>query len=60
MMGSGIGSVAVGRFIHVIDALFQAARPSGFRIACKSVPLSQVERAWPLDDGQSRTVFTMD
>lgn len=59
LMGSGIGSVPRARFARCIDALFQATGPGGFRIACKAVPLAEVERAWPDDDSRTRTVFTM-
>jgi NADPH:quinone reductase-like Zn-dependent oxidoreductase len=58
LMGSGIGSIPVDRFIHVIDALLHATVPGGFRIAAKPVPLSDVEKAWTRDDSTRRTVFT--
>ena len=59
LMGSGIGSVSVERFVHVIRDLLRATVPAGFRIATHSVPLSEVEQAWERDDSKRRTVFTV-
>ena len=33
--------------------------PGGFAIATTPLPLSEVERAWSLDDSRKRTVFTL-
>jgi NADPH:quinone reductase-like Zn-dependent oxidoreductase len=60
LMGSGIGSVGVDRFLDVIGQLLRATRPAGFQIAATPVPLSDVERAWPNDDSTKRTVFTVE
>ncbi|WP_213738824.1 zinc-binding dehydrogenase [Bradyrhizobium sp. dw_411] len=60
LMGSGIGSVPVDRFLDVIDQLLRATGPAGFQIATTPVPLSDVEQAWPKDDSTRRTVFTVD
>jgi NADPH:quinone reductase-like Zn-dependent oxidoreductase len=46
LMGSGIGSVPLERFVHCIGALLQAAVPAGLKIATKQVPLADVEQAW--------------
>jgi NADPH:quinone reductase-like Zn-dependent oxidoreductase len=59
LMGSGLGSVPLDRFVHAIVGLFRAATPGGFQIAAKPAPLAEVERAWPLDDSRRRTVFTL-
>ena len=59
LMGSGIGSVPADRLVAAIGELLQAAAPAGFEIMAKSVPLLEVERAWPEDDSARRTVFTM-
>jgi NADPH:quinone reductase-like Zn-dependent oxidoreductase len=59
LMGSGLGSVPRNRFVNAIRDLLQATVPGGFKIAVKSVPLSNVEEAWLHDDGAQRTVFTM-
>jgi NADPH:quinone reductase-like Zn-dependent oxidoreductase len=59
LMGSGIGSVAFDRFTRCIGELLQATVPSGFKIATNPVPLSEVEQAWPMDEGTRRTVFTV-
>lgn len=59
LIGSGIGSIPLDRLILAIDGVFRAAVPGGFRIAVKPVPLSEVEQAWPLDNGTRRTVFTV-
>lgn len=60
LMGSGIGSIPLARLVKATAELLKATVPSGFRIAAKPVRLSDVERAWPQDDGASRTVFTVD
>jgi NADPH:quinone reductase-like Zn-dependent oxidoreductase len=59
LMGSGIGSVPLDRLVLAIDGLFHAAGPGKFQIATQPFPLSDFERAWPLDDSAHRTVFTM-
>ena len=59
MMGSGLGSVSIDRFLACIAALMKAAGPGGFEIACRAVPLAEVELAWAADDSTRRTVFTM-
>jgi NADPH:quinone reductase-like Zn-dependent oxidoreductase len=60
LMGSGINSIPRERFIDAISGVLQATVPGGFQIAAKPVPLSEVEQAWPKDDGRRRTVFTVD
>lgn len=60
LMGSGIGSVPVERLIACIADLLQAAPAAGFKIATIPVPLSEVERVWPNDDSQRRTVFLIE
>ncbi len=60
LMGSGIGSVALDRFVHAVGELFLATMPGNFQIEARPVPLSDVERAWRNDDGARRTVFTLD
>ena len=47
LMGSGIGSVPLDRLVHAIGELLHATGPGGFQIAAKTVPLSDVEQAWP-------------
>ena len=59
LMGSGIGSIPLHRFVHAIDGLLRATVSAGFTIAATPVPLAEVERAWPLDDSTRRTVFTL-
>jgi hypothetical protein len=58
-MGSGLGSIPLDRFVAAIHGLLPATAPAGFKIAFKSVPMSEVERAWPNDDSAQRTVFTV-
>jgi NADPH:quinone reductase-like Zn-dependent oxidoreductase len=60
LMGSGINSISRERFVEAIGGVLRAAIPGGFQIATKTVPLSEVERAWSGDDGARRTVFTVD
>jgi NADPH:quinone reductase-like Zn-dependent oxidoreductase len=59
LMGSGLGSIPLERFVHAAEGLLRAATPGGFQIAFRPVPLAEVERAWPLDDSARRTVFTV-
>ncbi len=59
LMGSGIGSIPVDRLVHFIGDLLHATVPGGFAIAASPVALSDVEKAWPLDDSTRRTVFTI-
>jgi hypothetical protein len=58
LMGSGLGSVPLDRIVRAIDGVMQAAVKVRFDIATKSVPLSEVERAWAGDTGIPRIVFT--
>jgi NADPH:quinone reductase-like Zn-dependent oxidoreductase len=60
LMGSGIGSIPLDRFVDGIGRLLHAAKPAGFRIETTPVPLSEVERAWPNDDSTRRTVFIVE
>ncbi|MET0408843.1 MAG: zinc-binding alcohol dehydrogenase family protein, partial [Hyphomicrobium sp.] len=59
LMGSGIGSVPLDRMIKGIGDLLQAAVPGGFEIAVRSIPLSEVEKAWAINDSAARTVLTI-
>jgi NADPH:quinone reductase-like Zn-dependent oxidoreductase len=59
LMGSGIGSIPLERFVHAIGELLLASPRAGFKIATTPVPLSDVEQAWPRDDSSRRTVFTV-
>jgi NADPH:quinone reductase-like Zn-dependent oxidoreductase len=60
LMGSGIGSIPLERLLNAISALLQATVRGDLKIAFKSVPLSEVEQAWPKDDSTRRTVFTVN
>jgi NADPH:quinone reductase-like Zn-dependent oxidoreductase len=57
LMGSGLKSVPLKRLINAINGVFQAAIPGRFKIATQPIPLSEVERAWTIDDSKKRTVF---
>ncbi len=59
LMGSGLSSISRERFVNAIGSVLQATVPGGLKIAAKSVPLSDVEQAWPKDDSRRRTVFTV-
>ncbi|WP_020175692.1 quinone oxidoreductase family protein [Methyloferula stellata] len=58
LMGSGIGSIPLDRFVNAIGNLLHAAVPGGFQIATNPIPLSDVEDAWSRDDSKGRIVFT--
>jgi NADPH:quinone reductase-like Zn-dependent oxidoreductase len=60
LMGSGLGSVPNDRLIHCIGELLKATGASGFKIATKVVPLSEVTSAWRENDSNVRTVFMID
>jgi NADPH:quinone reductase-like Zn-dependent oxidoreductase len=59
LMGSGIGSIPIDRMVNSIEELMQATIASGFEIATKTYPLSEVEQVWGAASGKSRTVFQM-
>ena len=59
LMGSGLGSVPFNRIVGAVEELLQAAVKGGFEIATKTVPLSEVEQAWPGDACIPRIVFTV-
>jgi NADPH:quinone reductase-like Zn-dependent oxidoreductase len=56
LMGSGIGSISLDRFVKSVADLMQAAVVDGFTIPTKTVPLSDVETAWNIDTSP-RVVF---
>jgi len=59
LMGSGLGSVPFNRIVGAVEELLQAAVKGGFEIATQTVPLSEVEQAWPGDACFPRIVFTV-
>jgi NADPH:quinone reductase-like Zn-dependent oxidoreductase len=59
LLGSGLGSVSVDGLIRSIGDLLKATVSSGFKIATKAVPLSEVESVWRENDSAVRTVFVM-
>lgn len=56
MKGSGIGSVPLAGLVDAIAGVMKAAQSIGLEIPIRSVPIDDVEEAWPLDNHQ-RTVF---
>jgi NADPH:quinone reductase-like Zn-dependent oxidoreductase len=60
LMGSGIGSISLDRFVDAIGKLLHAAKPAGLQIEVTPVLLSEVEQAWPNDDSTRRTVFIVE
>ncbi|HEY3937770.1 MAG TPA: zinc-binding alcohol dehydrogenase family protein [Bryobacteraceae bacterium] len=59
LMGSGIGSIPVDSLVKSIGELMQATVSSGFEIATKTFPLSEVEHVWAAANSIPRTVFQM-
>ena len=59
LMGSGIGSIALGRLVSLTGDVLHAAASRGFRIAVDPVPLSEVAEAWSKSGSASRTVLTI-
>ncbi|RUZ72263.1 zinc-binding alcohol dehydrogenase family protein [Mesorhizobium sp. M7A.F.Ca.US.006.01.1.1] len=60
LMGSGIGSIPLDRFIACAGDLLRVAVPAGLQIATTPVPLADVEQAWTKDDSTRRTVFMLE
>jgi NADPH:quinone reductase-like Zn-dependent oxidoreductase len=59
LMGSGIGSLSIGRLINAAGDLLRAVVPGRFQIATKAVPLSKIEDVWD-EDNVARTVLIPD
>jgi NADPH:quinone reductase-like Zn-dependent oxidoreductase len=57
LMGSGIGSIPIGRLIKSVEDLLQAAVSAGFAIATQTFPLSQVATVWETAGNVPRAVF---
>ncbi|HBV4556994.1 TPA: zinc-binding alcohol dehydrogenase family protein [Klebsiella aerogenes] len=60
LMGSGIGSLSMAQLLAATGEMLQAAVPGHFTIATTPLPLRDVAAAWPRDNSQKRTVFTLD
>lgn len=59
LMGSGIGSIPLERFIQSVAELMQAAVVDGFTIPTRTVPLAEVETFWNTATSP-RVVFQID
>ena len=59
LMGSGIGSLTMPQLLAATGEMLQAAVPGHFTIATTPLPLRDVAAAWPRDNSQKRTVFTL-
>jgi NADPH:quinone reductase-like Zn-dependent oxidoreductase len=57
LMGSGIGSITLGRIVKSIGELLEATVSGGFQILTKTFPLSEVEHVWAAPSSIPRTVF---
>lgn len=60
LMGSGIGSLTMPQLLAATGEMLQAVVPGHFTIATTPLPLRDVAAAWPRDNSQKRTVFTLD
>ena len=60
ILGSGIGNVAVGEIMRIIDRLMQAAATVGFSLDTRAYPLSRIGDLWKAANVTPRTVFTVD
>ncbi|WP_333498414.1 quinone oxidoreductase family protein [Kluyvera sp. CHPC 1.2972] len=60
LMGSGIGSLPMAQLLQATGEMLNAAAAGEFTIATTPVALQNVATAWPLDDSQKRTVFTLE
>ncbi|HCB0566760.1 TPA: zinc-binding alcohol dehydrogenase family protein [Klebsiella quasipneumoniae subsp. similipneumoniae] len=59
LMGSGIGSLTMPQLLAATGEMLQAAVPGKLTIATTPRPLQKIAAAWPQDDSQKRTVFTL-
>ena len=59
LMGSGIGSLSVSQLLAATGEMLQAAVPGKLTVATTPRPLQEIAAAWPQDDSQKRTVFTL-
>ncbi|HIB5061260.1 TPA: quinone oxidoreductase family protein, partial [Klebsiella pneumoniae] len=59
LMGSGIGSLSISQLLAATGEMLQAAVPGKLTIATTPRPLQEIAAAWPQDDSQKRTVFTL-
>lgn len=59
LMGSGIGSLTMPQLLAATGEMLQAAVPGKLTIATTPRPLQEIAAAWPQDDSQKRTVFTL-
>ncbi len=57
IMGSGLGSTPPDRIVHAIEALLRATVPARFKVETRSLPLSEIERAWSSAPTVPRVVF---
>ena len=57
IMGSGLGSVPGARFLAAIGAVLAAAKPAGFKVATRAVPLADIEGVWSEAEDSRRLVF---
>jgi NADPH:quinone reductase-like Zn-dependent oxidoreductase len=60
ILGSGIGNIAVGDIMRIIDKLMQAAAMTEFFLDVQTHPLSRIGELWPAASLTPRTVFTVE
>ncbi|PLN34978.1 alcohol dehydrogenase, partial [Klebsiella pneumoniae] len=53
------GSLSVSQLLAATGEMLQAAVPGKLTIATTPRPLQEIAAAWPQDDSQKRTVFTL-
>lgn len=58
LMGSGLGSIPLSRFIADAGEMFAAASAAGLTLPTRSVPLAEIAAAWAAAEA-TRTVITM-
>lgn len=57
LLGSGIGSLSLDQMMSALKGMFAAAKPAGFTLDHRVVPLADVAEAWDDGDG-ARILFT--
>jgi NADPH:quinone reductase-like Zn-dependent oxidoreductase len=57
LMGSGIGSVPFPKLLSAVEGVLTNAIAAGFKVATKTIPLADVNRAWSDESADRRVVL---
>jgi NADPH:quinone reductase-like Zn-dependent oxidoreductase len=59
MIGSGLGSIGLGRLVAAIRGVIEAAVPIGLDLGFEAIPLRDISAAWSQPHGSDRLVFSV-